>query len=406
MESTGAGEARACAAPARPPARALAPALALALALALAAAAGLAAASARAQPANRPGTDLDDEAAAGALNSEMLSVDVRVRVVNGTTRQPGQAESVVLQESGPAPHAIAAARDVAGEVVLRDLILDETRTYLVLVSAGGISYAARATGRDLAAGPVTVYTFTTTTDRSALAVSELNLVIKRAESKLELEYLITIVNETSPQQTVVPDPTSFELLLPEDAAGASLEVLSGPAPQTLAPVAGVKPARAGLALPIRSGATRLRATTSLPYNGRGARLRLESSLPVRQLTLLTFPADLEVEGGSFDDAGIAADTGYRQWRGAPLGSDQTLEWDVSGGAAPRVDTGQRLRPTLGLDRLGRAVSRARGAGSRLWIALAVAAAAAAAAILLRRRGAPPAEPPENGKPRRRRRSAP
>lgn len=394
MESKGADEAR--------------PALALALALtlALAAAAGLAADPAHAQPANRPGADLDDEAAAGALNSEMLSVDVRVRVVNGTTRQPGQAESVVLQEFGPAAHTIAEARDVAGEVVLRDLILDETRTYLVLVSAGGISYAARTTGRDLAAGPVTVYTFTTTTDRSALAVSELNLVIKRAESKLELEYLITIVNETRPQQTVVPDPTSFELLLPEDAVGASLEVLSGAAPQKLAPVAGVKPERAALALPIRSGATRLRATTSLPYDGRSARLRLEASLPVRQLTLLTFPADLEVEGGPFDDAGVAEDTGYRQWRGSPLGADQALEWDVSGGAAPRVDSGPRLRPTLGLEKIGRAVSRARGAGPGLWIALAVVAVAATAAILLRRRGAPPADAPEDGKPRRRRRRAP
>jgi len=210
---------------------------------ALLALAGLLGALAFAAP-RVPAFDPDGEAGAlGAEDTETLPVDVVVRVVNGTTRETGRAETVLLQEMGATPQVVATARDVTGEAVFRRLYLDETRAYIVQAVSGGIPYFARTTGHDLAGGPATVYVFETTTERTGLAVAELTLGIRRAERELELEYLVVIANEASPQRTVLPDPTSFEILLPEDAVGAQCEVLAGGVPQPVAPVAGTDPSR-------------------------------------------------------------------------------------------------------------------------------------------------------------------
>jgi len=267
-------------------------------------------------------------------DTETLPIDVTVRVVDGTTRQPGHADAVTLQEVGQRAQPIASASDVTGETVLRGLFLDETRSYLVQATIGGIPYFARATGQELAGGPITVYVFATTTDRSAVVVSELNLVVKRVEKRLDLEYMIAIANETSPQQTILPDPVSFELLLPQDASGETFEVLGGTGPTKITPVAGAKDDRTGLAFPLRSGTTRLRVSATVPYAGR-ARLQLGASAPVRAFTLLVSPDDLEVSG-DFKDLGPAEPAGFHRWEGPAVAANAMVTWQVSGGTGPRI----------------------------------------------------------------------
>jgi hypothetical protein len=338
-----------------------------------------------------PGGDAARAAGGGAADRdyaegdpELLPVDVTVRVVNGTTRADGRAESVALFETGPNRQPLASARDVTGQVVLRRLFLDETRAYLVQAESGGTPYFAQATGHDLAAGPLTIYVFETTTDRADVSVSELNLQVRRAETDLQLEYLITITNSANPQRTVLPDPTSFELRLPDGAVGAAFEVLSGAAPQKTAAVAGQTPGRAAFAVPLRSGATRLRVTTSLPYNGR-AHLALAASLPVAKLTLLTSPADLRIDG-DFTDAGEDAATGCRLWTGPALDADLELSWTVQGGSSPRIAA--RTQADNGAPGGIKApLAQARRIGMSLagWLVVAAAFAMVALALLARLR---------------------
>ncbi len=288
-------------------------------------------------PAPAPAYEPDGESGAlGAENTEVLPVDVVVRVINGTTHKPDRAQTVTLQEIGAMTPVVASARDVAGEVVFQRLFLDETRSYLVQVVNADVPYFARTTGHDLAAGPVTVYVFETTTEKTGLAINELTVNVKRAEKQLQLEYLIAILNEASPQRTVLPDPTSLELMLPEGAIGAACEVITGALPSSTAPIVGAKPERYGLAVPLRSGTTRLRVTTSLPYDG-WAQLRLETNLPVRQLSVNVMPVDLQVTG-DFSDEGVDAETGWRGLSGPSLAADEELSWTVSGGSAPVIDT--------------------------------------------------------------------
>jgi len=350
--------------------------LACALALALALAAGGNAARAAGGGAG------DRDYAEG--EPELLPVDVVVRVVNGTTRADGRAETVTLFETGPNRQAVASARDVTGQVVLRQLYLDETRSYLVQAESGGTPYFAQATGHDLAAGPLTVYVFETTTDRAGVAVSELTLRVRRAETDLQLEYLITITNSANPQRTVLPDPTSFELLLPDGAVGAAFEVLSGGAPQKLAAAAGQAPGRAALAVPLRSGVTRLRVTTSLPYNGR-AHLALAASLPVAKLTLLATPPDLGIDG-DFTEGEVDAAGGCRLWNGPALPADRELRWTVQGGTSPRI-AARSADGGNAADGKAPPLARVRRIGMSLagWLVVILAFAMVALALLARLR---------------------
>ncbi|MHB8080182.1 MAG: hypothetical protein ACYDIE_13120 [Candidatus Krumholzibacteriia bacterium] len=334
--------------------------------------------------------------------AELLPVDVVVRVINGTTRADGRAESVTLSETGQDKPVLAGARDVTGEVVLPHLFLDETRTYLVEAESGGTPYFAQATGHDLAAGPLTVYVFETTTDRAGLAVSELNLRLRRTETDLRLEYLITITNSAVPQRTVLPDPTSFELQLPDGAVGAAFEVLSGAAPQKTAAVAGQVPGRAALAVPLRSGTTRLRVTTSLPYNGR-AHLVLASSLPVTEFTLLATPPDLRIDG-DFTDAGEDTATGCRLWTGPALAADREVRWTVQGGSSPRI-AARTAGGAAAPDGPARPLARVRRIGLSLagWLVVVGAFAMVALALLarVRRRDRDRRDEPPTRRPRRR-----
>ncbi len=332
-------------------------------------------------PAAARAASQPDSERAFSADAESLPIDVTVRVVDGTTRQPGHAESVTLQESGQRGQVVATESDVTGEAVFRGLFLDETRTYLIQATASGIPYFAKATGHDLAGGPATVYVFATTTDRSAVAVADLSLTVKRLETRLDLEYAIAIVNETSPQQTVLPDPVTLELMLPQDAVSVTFEALSGAGPAKVTPLPGSKPGRAGLAIPLRSGTTRLRATASVPYTGR-ARLQLEASAPVRKLTMLVYPPDLVVDG-DFRDEGIAEDGGFHRWAGSPLAANALLTWQVSGGTGPSIAARQRDR----LVDLGRkaqdTVRRARS--DRTAFVVSIIALAGIVVLLLARR---------------------
>ncbi len=322
----------------------------------------------------------------GEPDRETLPVDVRVRIVDGTTGGPGEAESLVLLERGEPPQPVVTLRDVRGESLLRGLFLDETRGYLVQATAGNIPYYVQVTGRQLMEGPVTVHVFATTTARDGLKVAELTLVVRRAEQQLSLEYMIRLQNESSPLRTILPDPTSFELALPEQAREIALEMLSAPVPTLLATTGAGEPGRIGVTQPLRAGPTRLRLTATVPYPGE-ADLRLSASAPVEQLTLLASPPDLELRGG-FADRGLDEATGFHRWVGPPLEAGAELRWTMEGGAAPRLLAERQPagRAAAARERQPLAGGRRLPAGALVaLVALAVAALAIAAAAI--RRGA-------------------
>ena len=267
-----------------------------------------------------------------------LPVDVTVKVVDGTTREPGRADTVSLLPLQVGRQALETAFDVEGEVILAGLELSPALEYVVEATAEGIPYYARATGRALAESPLTVYVFQTTAALDSVSVAGMNLILRRGEDELQLEYLFTIQNDVAPQRAVLPSPSSLALALPDGLGGLRAEILSRPSPAAVGTAAGPEPGWIGLAAPLPPGPTRIRLTGVLPYDG-AAELPVGANLAVSQWSVLAFPPDLEIRGEGMEEASVGADVDYSRSVGPALAAGATLVLEVRGGAAPVVLTG-------------------------------------------------------------------
>jgi hypothetical protein len=258
-----------------------------------------------------------------------LPRDVTVKVVNGTTREPGRAATVSLLPLQSGVGALETAVDVVGEVTFEGLVLESTREYVAEAIAEGVPYYARATGQELENRPLTVYVFETTTALDSLEVAGMNLVLRRGEDELQLEYLFTITNAVVPQRTVLPSPATLTLPLPSALAQVQVEVLNRPAPVAVSTAAA---AQEGW-----TGQTQLRLRGRLPYNGE-AEITVGTNLAVTQWSVLAFPPDLEVLGEGLASVTTDTDADYSRTRGPALEAGQTLVLQVHGGKVPVVLT--------------------------------------------------------------------
>ncbi len=262
--------------------------------------------------------------------------DVVIKIVNGTTREPGQAEKVVIYRRGTMARPLHEADDVSGEVNFGILPLVRHARYIVEVTAGGVPYYAEASGQDLENEPVTVYVFSPTTDLAGLRATGMNLVIHLGESALQLEYLFTVVNESRPQQTVVPQPASLQLALAPGTSLGRVESLRGPQSIAVSSVPGSEEDRIGLALALTPGNNRLRITGTVPYRG-NLELPVGANIPITEWSVLTFPADIEVRGPGLEPVPTDLDADFQRHRGPALAAGETIVLSLTGGSGPQID---------------------------------------------------------------------
>ncbi len=274
--------------------------------------------------------------AAGAQGSS-LPTDVTVKVINGTTREPGQAAIVSLLPLRSGASALETSVDVVGGVTFEGLMLEPTREYVAEAVAAGVPYFARATGLELENGPLTVYVFETTTALDSLEVAGMNLVLRRGEDDLQLEYLFTITNSVVPQRTVLPSPATLALPLPAALGQLQAEVLNRPTPAAVPTAAAPQAGWTGLAIPLPPGQTRLRLRGRLAYDGQ-AELTVGTNLAVARWSVLAFPPDLEVQGEGLVSVTTDTNADYTRTRGPALAAGQTLVLQIQGGQKPLVLT--------------------------------------------------------------------
>jgi hypothetical protein len=163
----------------------------------------------------------------------------------------------------------------------------------------------------------------------------MNFIVRLTESDLQLEYLWTLTNEVSPQQTIVPDPITLELAIPDNAADLKVENLSRPEPADMPIRAGSRGGWAGVAVPFPPGQTRLRMTARLPYSGQ-ARIPVSANLALEQWSVLAFPPDLKVEGEGLAQVKTEDQSEYQRFRGPILAAGASLMLNISGGTGPRI----------------------------------------------------------------------
>ncbi|MFH1845417.1 MAG: hypothetical protein ABIF77_19705 [bacterium] len=261
--------------------------------------------------------------------------NVTIELVNGTTREPGRADTVVLTALKSTSGPLESTFDAEGRVIFHDVELSPYREYLVEVTRKDVPYFAKASGRELEQGPLTVYIFDTTTEITGLRVAGMNCIVRRTEAELQLEYLWTVTNDSTPQQSVVPNPYSLALTLPTGVHSIQAEILSRPTATPLATVSGPEPGWHGLVVPLPPGQTRLRLTASMPYAGHG-NLPIAANLPLHVWSVLTSPPDLELTAEGLTTGELENSTGLGRFHGPQLAANQILDINISGGAAPAI----------------------------------------------------------------------
>lgn len=268
--------------------------------------------------------------ATGALDHGVLAQDavlepqtcsVTVKLVNGTTGEPGDAERVEVREIGFAMRLIASRENVAGEVTFPGVELLNFRPYLAVATRAGVAYRAQLVGQKFLEGEaVTVHVFDQTEALDGVSVTGMNVVARRQAAGCELEYILTVENASRPQRTIEASAVPVRLLMPTLTA-ATAEVYRGPEPEP-AEIATGADGLVGPRVAFAPGTTRvvLKGFWDVPGS---ARLEVGCSLPVAAWSLMVSPATLTLEAPSLSpDPGDYP--GFARLRGPALTPGQSV----------------------------------------------------------------------------------
>lgn len=267
---------------------------------------------------------------------ERLEATARVRVELGTTGTAARAERVMVREVGAVMSTLAEAVDVEGEVTFEDVQVFNFKPYIVSAWVDGVAYHVKVTGQVFLDGKAAVvHAFEQTDDLTGLAVTGMNVVVREREDGFELEYIVTLENQSRPQRTVRAEALPLRLALPKNLRGIEVEVDNGPDPLT----GSLRPADGGLtgvATALPPGEARVTVRGDVPAVDR-IELSVELNLPVETWSLLAWPASLEVR--SFDLERDPSNTyaEFSRWRGEALVPGDETEITVSAPAAASAE---------------------------------------------------------------------
>lgn len=258
--------------------------------------------------------------------------DLRFEVVNATSGQPGAVQRLTLDYMATRPNRVLDVQPDGSAFTLAAVPVSDIGTYLITAWSGGVPYWWQMRGNELAAGPVTLHVFDVVAGKEGVSIAGMTVVARRRETVLELEYMLRVTNEASPQVTVMGRPATFEMALPAGAADIVAEYQRGPEPTPI-PVQTAGEGRLSLEAPLTPGGNVVRVTAMAPWS-ENLELPLLADLPVLSWSLLTSPVGVTAEAFELEDSGTDAVPGYMRYVGPPLDAGRRFTVRLSSGAGP------------------------------------------------------------------------
>lgn len=277
----------------------------------------------------------------GALNPaasqtetpERLPTDATIRIVNGTTGEPGRAERLLLREPGAILRTIAERHDVEGAVTFTGLMMHGFSPYIATAWIDGVAYHAQQNGQDFQQGrELVVYGFEQTDSLAGLAISGLNVVVRERLEGFSFESIVIVENKSRPQRTIAAEALPVQLSLPPDLQRREVEISGGPDGRT----AELRPVDRGLeaiAVALPPGQARIIVRGLLPDTGRFA-FDVAANLPVEAWSLLAWPAELPVQSSDLELDRENSYAEFSRWLGKPLRPDQTVRITIDRTPSP------------------------------------------------------------------------
>ncbi|MCK9997235.1 MAG: hypothetical protein KAH56_13250 [Candidatus Krumholzibacteria bacterium] len=254
--------------------------------------------------------------------------DLEFEIINATTGRGGTVERMTIDYVTTRRNNVVDVQPADTTFTEPDVPVLEGGKYVITVWRHGVPYWWSKRGRELVAGPVTLHVFDAVSSLDGVAISGLNLVIRRQESLLHLEYMLQIDNLAKPQVTVVGSPATFELALPAGASSIEASYTRGPDPM---PVAVDSPgSHSGLAVPLTPGQNLIRIEAVVPWS-ENLELPVGSDLPVTSWSVLASPEWLEVGSTDIEENTRDQVSGFRRYAGFPLESGEMVNLHLTSG---------------------------------------------------------------------------
>jgi hypothetical protein len=263
--------------------------------------------------------------------------DLEFVIINATTGEGGTVDRMTIDYVTTRRNNVADFQPPDTTFTEPDVPIVEGGKYIITVWRHGVPYWWSKRGRELVAGPITLHVFDAVSNLDGVSISGLNLVIRRQESLLHLEYMLQIDNLAKPQVTVVGSPATFELALPGGASEIEASYTRGPDP---VPIDVDSPGtHSGLSVPLTPGQNLIRIEAVVPWS-EGLEIPVGSDLPVTKWSILASPEWLEVGSTDIEENSIEKVSGFRRFVGFPLESGEMVNLRLTSGeheAGPEED---------------------------------------------------------------------
>jgi len=262
--------------------------------------------------------------------------DVAIRIVDGTTGKPTDAERVTLSYMGTRQDPVLDTKPSGSSFVLRDVPLRERGQYALAVWKEGVPYFFSRSGRALTEEEQVLHVFSTTTDQQDVRITGLNLVIRREETVVYLIYMLQIDNAASPQTTLKDDPGAFHLRLPAGAREVAAEYHRGADPIDV-PIADRGNGRWDLDMGVVPGNNRVQVEALVPWR-EGLEIPVGSDLAIDAWSILATPEWLEIDNRDLEPDPDATRSDMKRMVGRPLGPGRDFSFILRSGEVTADET--------------------------------------------------------------------
>jgi hypothetical protein len=270
--------------------------------------------------------------------------DLEFEIINATTGKGGTVDRMTIDYVTARRNNVADFQPADTTFTAPGVPIMESGKYIITVWHQDVPYWWSKRGRELVDGPVTLHVFDTVPSLDGVSLSGLNLVIRRQESLLRLEYMLQVDNQAKPQVTVVGHPATFELALPAGVSDIEASYTRGPDPT---PVPVHSPgSHSGLTVPLTPGQNLIHVKAVVPWT-EGMEIPVGSDLPVGSWSVLASPEWLEVSSTDIEENDREQVSGFRRFAGFPLEAGSIVDLRLTSGeqaAGPEEDLFTRKAP--------------------------------------------------------------
>jgi hypothetical protein len=263
---------------------------------------------------------------------------VRGTIVNGTTGEPGQAETVTLYNLSEAMEAVALVENVSGSFRLEGFDVQGQTPYLLQATIDGVDYSQTINFGGSYEAEATLTVYDATREWKDIEIKTARFLLRREHDKLRIDKLYVIDNKTDPQKTLYDPEGSVRFYVPDGVALGSVSASSAsgmPVPQSASPLSD----GSGYATPtaLKPGTTDLAISYEVDYGREGYRLHESAFHPLSELMVLVAPADIEVEAEGWEGLGPDPQGRFTVFRRNGVEAGSPIDMALSGGSEHAAD---------------------------------------------------------------------